>query len=403
MLPSSSFNRINTADLLPIALSDHKGVFCSATLGRLSKCAARWRFNASLLKNEAYINQFITGFREFVDFNVGSVEDPRILWDAIKGFIRSNTILFSSNARKTRSLQLQNLEAEFSRLDSILQTNFTEQVTLQRTLVKKEINNILKQQSEFQIHRTRQKYYFHGAKPSHLLAMKIRTSDHFADIPAIKSASGNISTDPKQINGIFQTFYSELYKSEVSLDKNQCDNFLSRLHLPQLSSTGSTDLDKQILLEEVWEAAKAMQRGKSPGIDGIPPEFYIIFWEQLGPFLLDMIVFSIENGRFSRDVNTALISLLVKKYKDPTDCSSYRPLSLLNSDLKIFAKLLARHLEHHLPSLVNPDQTGFIKSRLAADNVRCLLHIVDAATDNKIPMSVLSLDAMKAFFIYGLL
>lgn len=116
-----------------------------------------------------------------------------------------------------------------------------------------------------------------------------------------------------------------------------------------------------------------------------------------------MIVFSIENGRFSRDVNTALISLLVKKDKDPTDCSSYRPLSLLNSDLKFFAKLLARHLEHHMPSLVNPDQTGFIKSRLAADNVRCLLHIVDAATDNKIPMSVLSLDAMKAFFIYGLL
>ena len=71
--------------------------------------------------------------------------------------------------------------------------------------------------------------------------MRIRTSDHFADIPAIKSAGGNISTDPKQINGIFQTFYSELHKSEVSLDKNQCENFLSRLHLPQLSSTGSTD------------------------------------------------------------------------------------------------------------------------------------------------------------------
>ena len=391
------FHRINTAVLLPIALSDHKGVLCTATLGHLSKRAARWRFNTSLLKNEAYINQFITGFREFVDFNVNSVEDPRILWDAIKGFIRSNTILFSSNARKSRYLQLQNLEAEFSRLDSILQTIFTEQVALRRTLVKKEINNILKQQSEFQIHRTRQKYYFHGARPSHLLAMRIRTSDHFADIPAIKSAGGNISTDPKQINGIFQTFYSELYKSEVSLDKNQCENFLSRLHLPQLSSTGSTDLDKLILLGEVWEAAKAMQRGKSPGNDGIPPEFYVIFWEQLGPFLLDMIDFSIKKGRFLRDVNTALISLLLKKDKDPTDCSSYRPLSLLNSDLKFFAKLLARRLEHHMPSLVNPDQTGFIKSRLAADNVRRLLHIVDAATDNKTPMSVLSLDAMKAF------
>lgn len=44
------FHFINTVVLLPIALSDHKGVFCSATMGRLSKRAARWRFNTSLLK-----------------------------------------------------------------------------------------------------------------------------------------------------------------------------------------------------------------------------------------------------------------------------------------------------------------------------------------------------------------
>lgn len=109
-----------------------------------------------------------------------------------------------------------------------------------------------------------------------------------------------------------------------------------------------------------------------------------------------MIIFSIEKGRFSRDVNTALISLLLKRDMDPTDCSSYHPLSLLNSDLKIFAKLLARRLEHYMPLLVNSDQTGFIKSRLATDNVRRLLHVIDAAADNNTPMSVFSLDAMKA-------
>lgn len=110
-----------------------------------------------------------------------------------------------------------------------------------------------------------------------------------------------------------------------------------------------------------------------------------------------MINSSIESGGFSRDVNTALISLLLKKDKNPTECSSYRPLSLLNSDIKIFAKLLALRLEPYMLALVNPDQTGFIKSRLAADNVRRLLHIIDAATGSRKAMSVLSLDAMKAF------
>lgn len=110
-----------------------------------------------------------------------------------------------------------------------------------------------------------------------------------------------------------------------------------------------------------------------------------------------MIVFSIEKARFSRDVNTALISLLLKRDKDPTDCSSYCPLSLLNSDLQIFAKLLARRLERYMPLLVNPDEVGFIRSCLGTDNVRHLLHITEASTYNKRPMSILSLDAMKAF------
>ncbi len=79
------------------------------------------------------------------------------------------------------------------------------------------------------------------------------------------------------------------------------------------------------------------------------------------------------------------------------DCASYRPLSLLNSDLKIYAKLLARRILHYMPLLVHCDQTGFIKSRLASDNVRRLLHVIDAATDIKVPLAVLSLDAMKAF------
>lgn len=84
---------VNNAVLVPIALSDHRAVFGSA----------KWHFNTSLLKNQ-YIYHFIIEFRECIGFNAGSLEDPWILWDAIKAFIRRNTVLFSSNARKSRSL-----------------------------------------------------------------------------------------------------------------------------------------------------------------------------------------------------------------------------------------------------------------------------------------------------------
>lgn len=48
-----------------------------------------------------------------------------------------------------------------------------------------------------------------------------------------------------------------------------------------------------------------------------------------------------------------------------------------------------------MPSPINSDQSGFIKSGLAANILRCLLYITDAATESKTPMSVFYLDAMK--------
>lgn len=57
------FHSIDKAVLLPMALSDHKGVFCAATLDCLSQRAVRWCFYASLLKNESHITQFIAEFK----------------------------------------------------------------------------------------------------------------------------------------------------------------------------------------------------------------------------------------------------------------------------------------------------------------------------------------------------
>lgn len=150
--------------------------------------------------------------------------------------------------------------------------------------------------------------------------------------------------------------------------------FLQDLRLQSLSATESTVLGTPISLAELKEAHQSMSKGKSLDIDGIPPEFFLTTCTQLGPLLLDMIQTAIEKGSFHRDVNTAVISLLLKKDKDPILFVSYRHLSLI----------------YH-------DQTGFIKTRLASDNVRHLLHIIQATADSDAPCAVFSLDAELAF------
>ncbi len=90
---------------------------------------------------------------------------------------------------------------------------------------------------------------------------------------------------------------------------------------------------------------------------------------------------------------TTLISLLLKKGKDPLDCSSYRLISLIPCDLKIYAKVFASRMEKVIHSLIKEDQTGFIKGRNASDNMRRLLHILDFADSHPTPCAVFTLDA----------
>ena len=58
---------------------------------------------------------------------------------------------------------------------------------------------------------------------------------------------------------------------------------------------------------------------------------------------------------------------------------------------------MAWGLQGHMTELVHSDQSGFIKSRLAKDNVRRLLHIIDGAQSLSSPAAALLLDAMTAF------
>ena len=142
------------------------------------------------------------------------------------------------------------------------------------------------------------------------------------------------------------------------------DQFLQNLNIPSLSSDFKANLNVPISSEEISFAISALSSGKSPGPDGFPVELYKSFSSLLSPQLLSVLSDSFNYGKLPPSFNEASIILLLKKGKDPTECSSYRPISLLNVDVKILAKVLAYRLETVIPSIISDDQTGFIKNRL---------------------------------------
>lgn len=131
------FHNINKVVLDQMTLTDHKAVLIRASIRLQQKRAPRWRFNCSLLNDEAFKIQFEVALQEFLTINIGSVADPRILWNAIKGFIMSNATLYASTLSKARTSKLSEQEAKFIELDTRLQAWFNDDIALQRDMIKR--------------------------------------------------------------------------------------------------------------------------------------------------------------------------------------------------------------------------------------------------------------------------
>ena len=111
------------------------------------------------------------------------------------------------------------------------------------------------------------------------------------------------------------------------------ETFFSNLNMPSLSQDLRHSLEAPITQKEIVAAITPMQSGKYPGPEGLPSDFFKKFSD------------SFDSGKLPSSFYQACISLLLKKDKDPLDCASYRQISLLNTDLKILAKILAHRLE----------------------------------------------------------
>jgi hypothetical protein len=87
----------------------------------------------------------------------------------------------------------------------------------------------------------------------------------------------------------------------------------------------------------------------------------------------------------------------IYKKNDPAKIANYRPISLLNTDYKIFTKALTIKLARIAPDLIHPAQAGFVPGRHIYDQVWLTKRVIELAEATEQNGVIVALDQEEAY------
>lgn len=203
--------------------------------------------------------------------------------------------------------------------------------------------------------------------PSAWLTSKLKKKAATRNIQKIRDSAGNLKDSDEEILECFAKYYEGIYS-----EKKICLNTLNEM----LASWEKDNLDlsaigKKISSEELDEAIKSSKAKKSPGIDGLSNLVYKKMPHKLRNLLLTEYNLFMSGKEIPEYWKRGVITLIPKK-GDLEDTANYRPITLLNSDYKLFCKILASRLNGVITKIIPNTQIGFMPRRLIYDNVLCL-------------------------------
>ena len=188
--------------------------------------------------------------------------------------------------------------------------------------------------------------------------------------------------DPSVIVSHIKRFYSSLYKRRSSKNEKECLEYLRSLNLPQISCCERESCEGLLTRKECWETLQPMKNGKSPGNDGLTKEFYVCFFNEISPLLIDVVNHSYQTEQLSTSQRQALITLIEKKEKDKRYIKNWRPISLINVDAKLASKVLAGRVKKVLPNIIKHDQTAYVTGRYIGESIRLISDILEYTEEN---------------------
>lgn len=342
--------------------SDHRMVAITFSNPREQKTTIRghWKLNCNLLNYDPFCDavELIAG-NIFSRNGLSSVQK----WEYFKFKVRQAAIRHSKEMKMRNNIKETKLMRDLN--DFINKSSLTEEERARISSLKEDVDQLYMNMTKGAFIRSRAKWVENGEKNTcYFFALEKRNYKR-NNISSLK-IDNSITSDPTEMTKHIFQCYSDLYSSNYN--QSEGGKFINSVKgfTPQISDAFKTDCEKPISRAEMLAAINKMKKRKSPGMDGLPVEFYQQFGNIIETPLFEMFQECIDNKEMTVTMKQGMTRL-----------DNWRPITLLNVDFKICSQIFARWLRDGLSEIIHETQTGFMKNRHISSNIRLILDLID--------------------------
>lgn len=190
-----------------------------------------------------------------------------------------------------------------------------------------------------------------GEEPSMHTIIAVKKKSDSSIISTVRGADGAVlSTQPD----ISAAFVSE-YRSTFAAPQHplNTESYILKNIQPTLTDADRQCLSAPITKEELKRAMRKGPKNKSPGPDGLPAEFYQVTWDLIGDTMLQIFNTQLQRGSICPSQLGGVMVLLPKVAK-PSTVKDYRPLTMLNADYKMLARVITARITGVAHKVLHP-------------------------------------------------
>ena len=324
-VPTRYLELISSVEILPFFRLDHSYVYLVIDLPfYVERGNGLWKLNTSLMKDAscAEIARFwadwhseLSCFRALSSWEAGKVR--------LKQLIR----LLSWELSYAKTERIKQLSTSIAVLQQQLDRREPSLINLESA--KAALASEMEADARGAQIRAHIQWAEDGERSSRYFLWQEKLRGQKRLIAAICSSDGSIARLTQDILAVWRDSYFGLFSAQP-LNSADRDFFVDGLQR-KLTPLEAESCEGPLTEQECLAALKEMATGKSPGIDGLPAEFFVKFWEILGTDLVCVLNDCYSAGKLCLLQRSGVITLLYKK-GDILDTANWRPITLLCAD-----------------------------------------------------------------------